>query len=225
MKTGPVLILVPLALMAAGCARPPSRSGPGAGHRCRELPGRPHPPGDGHPSGGALPCSFRRRPARVRADAADIAAVARARLIVVNGAGLESFISKLISNAGGDRPLVEASAVSSAAARAKERSWREEASPRGRAGAGPAFLAGPDHRRAVRAEHPGRPQRVDPAGEKIYGANAEAYIGQLRELDAWIAARSRPSRRKSVCWSPITRALAISRTATGFVSSAPSFRA
>jgi manganese/iron transport system substrate-binding protein len=29
--------------------------------------------------------------------------------------------------------------------------------------------------------------RVDPAGEKIYGANADAYIRQLRELDAWIA--------------------------------------
>ncbi len=29
--------------------------------------------------------------------------------------------------------------------------------------------------------------RVDPAGEKTYGANADAYIKQLRELDAWVA--------------------------------------
>jgi ABC-type Zn uptake system ZnuABC Zn-binding protein ZnuA len=118
----------------------------------------------------------------------DVAAVAGARLIVVNGAGLESFIEKLLANAGGDRPLVEAShgLVS--------RSAREgEVLEGGVIATGPTSEPDPhfwlDPVMAVRYVQNIRDalSRIDPAGEKIYGANADAYIRQLRDLDAWIA--------------------------------------
>jgi ABC-type Zn uptake system ZnuABC Zn-binding protein ZnuA len=40
--------------------------------------------------------------------------------------------------------------------------------------------------------------QADPAGEAVYRANAEAYIGQLRELDAWIKSQveSIPAERR-----------------------------
>jgi len=118
----------------------------------------------------------------------DVAAVARARLIVVNGAGLESFITRLISNAGGDRPLVEASAGLTS------RSAREgEVLEGGAIAAGPSTKPDPhfwlDPVMTVRYVQNIRDalSRVDPAGEKTYGANADAYIKQLRDLDSWIA--------------------------------------
>ena len=118
----------------------------------------------------------------------DVASVARARLIVVNGAGLESFITKLISNAGGDRPLVEASAGLTS------RTAREgEVLEGGAIAAGPGAEPDPhfwmDPVMTVRYVQNIRDalSRVDPAGEKTYGANADAYIKQLRDLDAWIA--------------------------------------
>jgi ABC-type Zn uptake system ZnuABC Zn-binding protein ZnuA len=120
----------------------------------------------------------------------DVVAVAGARLIVVNGAGLESFIAKLLANAGADRPLVEAShgLVS--------RSAREgEVLEGGVIATGPTSEPDPhfwlDPVMAVRYVQNIRDalSRIDPAGEKIYGSNADAYIQQLRQLDTWIASR------------------------------------
>jgi len=114
--------------------------------------------------------------------------VARARLIVVNGGGLESFIAKLISNAGGDRPLVEACAGLAS------RSAREgEVLEGGAIATGASTEPDPhfwlDPVMVVRYVQNIRDalSRVDPAGEKTFGANADAYIKQLRDLDAWIA--------------------------------------
>jgi ABC-type Zn uptake system ZnuABC Zn-binding protein ZnuA len=118
----------------------------------------------------------------------DAAAVAGARLIVVNGAGLESFIAKLLSNAGGDRPLVEAShGLVSRGAR------EGEVLEGGTIATGPSTEPDPhfwmDPVNVVRYVQNIRDalSRIDPAGEKIFGANADAYIRQLRDLDSWIS--------------------------------------
>ncbi len=187
MKT---LILVSLALMAAGCARPAAPNNPNApapviavenflADITRQVAGSRLEVRSLVPSG-VDPHGYEPTPQ-------DIAAVARARLIVVNGAGLESFISKLISNAGGDRPLVEASAGLAS------RSAREgEVLEGGVIAAGPSSEPDPhfwlDPVMAVRYVQNIRDalSRVDPAGDKTYGTNADAYIRQLRELDAWI---------------------------------------
>jgi ABC-type Zn uptake system ZnuABC Zn-binding protein ZnuA len=185
------VILVLTALMAAGCVRPPAPpAAPGpviavenfladftrqvAGTRLEVRSLVPF---------GVDPHGYEPTPQ-------DVAAVSRARLIVVNGAGLESFITKLISNAGGDRPLVEASAGLTS------RSSREgEVLEGGAIATGPSAEPDPhfwmDPVNVVRYVQNIRDalSRVDPAGEKTYGANADAYIRQLRDLDAWIVDR------------------------------------
>ena len=118
----------------------------------------------------------------------DVAAVAGARLIVVNGAGLESFLSKLIQTAGQDRPVLEAShGLASRTAR------EGEVLEGGTIAAGPSADPDPhfwlDPVMVVRYVQNIRDElsRIDPAGEKTYGASADAYILKLRGLDAWIA--------------------------------------
>lgn len=188
MKPCPVLFMIPLVLLAAGCARPAVPNAPAPviaienflADITRQVAGTRIDVRSLVPFG-VDPHGYEPTPQ-------DVAAVARARLIVVNGAGLESFISKLIANAGGDRPLVEASAG------LVSRSGREgEVLEGGAIATGPTSEPDPhfwlDPVMTVRYVQNIRDalSRVDPAGEPTYGANADAYIRQLRELDAWIA--------------------------------------
>jgi ABC-type Zn uptake system ZnuABC Zn-binding protein ZnuA len=132
----------------------------------------------------------------------DAAAVAGARLIVVNGAGLESFLSKLLQTAGQDRPVLEAShGLASRTAR------EGEVLEGGTIATGPSTDPDPhfwlDPVMVIRYVQNIRDElsRMDPAGEPTYGANADAYIKKLHELDAWITAESAripPERRKLV---------------------------
>jgi ABC-type Zn uptake system ZnuABC Zn-binding protein ZnuA len=117
----------------------------------------------------------------------DIAAVSDARLLVVNGAGLEGFLSKLLANAGGNRPVVEASA-GLASRTAREGEAREGGGLTGGAStdADPHFWLDPVF--AVRYVQNIRDGLIgiDPAGETTYRANADAYVARLKELDGWI---------------------------------------
>jgi ABC-type Zn uptake system ZnuABC Zn-binding protein ZnuA len=132
----------------------------------------------------------------------DVAAVSGARLIVVNGAGLESFLSKLMATAGQNRPVLEASRG------LVSRTAREgEVLEGGTIATGPSTDPDPhfwlDPVLVIRYVQNIRDglSRIDPAGEPTYGTNADAYIRKLRELDAWIAAevaRIPPERRELV---------------------------
>jgi ABC-type Zn uptake system ZnuABC Zn-binding protein ZnuA len=120
----------------------------------------------------------------------DIAAVAGARMLIVNGAGLESFLVKLLANAGGARPVVEASAG------LESRTAREgEVQEGGIIATGPAAEADPHFwldpvlaERYVQNIRDGL-IRIDPPGESIYRARSAAYIARLQELDSWIRAQ------------------------------------
>jgi ABC-type Zn uptake system ZnuABC Zn-binding protein ZnuA len=122
----------------------------------------------------------------------DVAAVAGARLLVVNGAGLESFLSKLLNNAGRSSTVVEAS-TGIASRKAREGEAVESVSERPPTSApvdmDPHFWLDPQ--RAVRYVENIRDalMAADPGGVKQYTAKAEAYIARLRELDRWIAAQ------------------------------------
>ncbi len=131
----------------------------------------------------------------------DVAAVAGARLIVVNGAGLESFLAKLIQTAGQDRPVLEAShGLASRAAREGEVREGGTIATGPSADPDPHFWLNPvmvvRYVQNIRDEL----SRIDPAGEKTYGANADAYILKLRELDAWIASETAkiPAQRRQL---------------------------
>ena len=148
----------------------------------------------------------------------DVAAVAGARLIVENGAGLESFMEKLLANVGGDRPVVQASHGLAS------RSAREgEVLEGGAIATGPTAEPDPhfwlDPVMAVRYVQNIRDalSRVDPAGEKTYGANADAYIRQLRELDGWIAAQVAPL-------PPARRSLVTNHESFGYFADRYGFR-
>jgi ABC-type Zn uptake system ZnuABC Zn-binding protein ZnuA len=132
----------------------------------------------------------------------DIAAVTGARMLIVNGAGLESFLVKLLANSGGDRPVVEASAG------LKSRTSREGEVMEGgaiatgpRAETDPHFWLDPTMAEMYIENIRDAFIRIDPSGDSAYRASAEVYIGKLRELDRWIVgqvAAIAPSERKLV---------------------------
>jgi len=102
----------------------------------------------------------------------DVAAVAESRALIVNGAGMESFLQKLLASAGGERRLIEASAG------LEPRTSGNEIDPH--------FFLAPLHVvRYVENIRDGL-TAIDPAGSSLYTANAAAYSARLRELDAWI---------------------------------------
>jgi ABC-type Zn uptake system ZnuABC Zn-binding protein ZnuA len=114
----------------------------------------------------------------------DVAKVAASQVLIVNGGGLESFLSKLLDNAGGQRLVIVASAgLTSRTPGAGEISNADH--PTG----DPHFWLDPimvvkyvDNIRAGLSQ-------ADPAGAAVYAKNAEAYSAQLKELDTWIAAQ------------------------------------
>jgi ABC-type Zn uptake system ZnuABC Zn-binding protein ZnuA len=114
----------------------------------------------------------------------EAAAVARAELFIVNGAGLEAFLEPLLDGLGDRRPrIVEASA----GLVPRERASGEPGGAGGHGEIDPHFWLDPlnvvryaENIRDALAE-------LDPAGEATFRANAAAYVQHLQELDRWIA--------------------------------------
>ncbi len=99
----------------------------------------------------------------------DIARVAECDLLIVNGAGLEGFLERLLESAGGRARILVASGVLA------------------ESGVDPHFWLDPNHViRYVENIRDGLSQ-ADPEGRALYARNAEAYIARLQELDRWIA--------------------------------------
>lgn len=143
---------------------------------------------------GADPHSFEPTPA-------DVARVAQSTVLIVHGAGLETFLDQILRNAGGTRRLIDVSAG---------------LTPRSRKPGEGGEDPGKHHHEAEHHRHEGEPRRhhhhegdphfwlsplhvihyvqsirdglsaEDPAGAAVYAANAEAYIARLKELDRWI---------------------------------------
>jgi len=125
----------------------------------------------------------------------DAAAVASARLFIVNGAGLEAFLQPLLDGLGERRPrVVEASA----GLVPRRRGGSEPGAADEHRDVDPHFWLDPlnvvryaENIRDALAE-------LDPAGASTFRANAAAYAEKLRDLDRWIAgevARIPPERR------------------------------
>ncbi|MGC8873079.1 MAG: metal ABC transporter solute-binding protein, Zn/Mn family [Chloroflexia bacterium] len=124
----------------------------------------------------------------------DIARVAESDLLIVNGAGLESFLESLLRDAGGHARVVEASVgVPGRTPQAGEASFGGRQDPH--------FWLDP--LRVVRYVENIRDAftQIDPEGSEVYSRNAETYIGQLRALDDWI--------RKQVASIPPERRLLV----------------
>lgn len=123
----------------------------------------------------------------------DVRRVSESDVLIVNGGGVEAFITKLLQNAGGSAQVVTASAGLAS---------RPLAPGEANAGEGdPHFWLDPT--RAVTYVENIRDAlaRADPAGATVYRANADVYITKLNALDAWIkleVAAIPPGERKLV---------------------------
>lgn len=102
----------------------------------------------------------------------DAARVSKSKLIIVNGAGYEQFLSSLIKNAGGEMTVVEASTGVSS---------REEAGS-----VDPHMWLDPNNMIVYVENIRDALTRLDPEGKAVYKSNADSYIAQLVALDSWI---------------------------------------
>jgi len=111
----------------------------------------------------------------------DISKIAESRVVVANGAGLESWLDEAIQNAGGDFILIEASE-----GLVSRKTHEEEGEDAHTHEGDPHFWLDP--KLAIHYVENIRDGLIaaDPDGKETYTQNAETYISQLKELDAWI---------------------------------------
>lgn len=113
----------------------------------------------------------------------DVRKVADSQVLIVNGAGFEEFLDRLLQNAGGSRTIIEASAgLTSRTIQPNEP--RDPDHP-----TDPHFWLDPNNVIKYVENIRDGLSRADPAGASTYAANAEAYIAQLQALDQNIAAQ------------------------------------
>lgn len=118
----------------------------------------------------------------------DVAKVADSDILIVNGAGIESYLDSLLANAGGQRLVITASA-----------GLTPRPDPQGEHPEGdPHFWLDPNNVIAYVENIRNGLSQVDPDGASVYAANAAAYIEQLKALDQRITqqvATVQPARR------------------------------
>jgi ABC-type Zn uptake system ZnuABC Zn-binding protein ZnuA len=114
---------------------------------------------------------------------ADVAKVADSNVLIINGAGIEEFLDKLLQNAGGQHQTIEASAGLTS----RQPHEGEIADPVHKGD--PHFWLDPNNVIKYVENIRDGLSKIDPEGAATYEANAEAYIARLKELDRWIADR------------------------------------
>lgn len=123
----------------------------------------------------------------------DVAKIAESNLLILNGLEYERFIESLLENAGGERVIVEAAHGLTPLGMEEHEPEDEEHADEAESGENHEHEAGDPHMwldpnlviAYVENIRDGFIQS-DPDGKDIYAANAESYINQLKELDAWI---------------------------------------
>lgn len=121
----------------------------------------------------------------------DAAKIADSQLLIVNGVEYEHFLESLLENAGGERMVITAS--DGLEPRQMEEHEDEDHAEEAEAGSGHEHEAGDPHMWLdpnlvviyVENIRDGLIQ-FDPEGEAVYRSNAEAYIAELKDLNAWI---------------------------------------
>ena len=114
---------------------------------------------------------------------ADIKKISDSRILILNGAGFEESMEKVIAKAGGKHITIEASqGLTSRTLGANE--IRDASHP-----GDPHFWLAPNNTiKYVENIRDGLSQ-ADPTNAATYATNANAYIAQLKELDQWIASQ------------------------------------
>lgn len=114
-------------------------------------------------------------PHAYQAAPSDVAKITKSDLLILNGLEYELFVKSLLENAGGERLIIEASAGLSP---------REDAG--NEHGVDPHMWLDPNRVITYVENIRAGLIQVDAQGAETYNTNADAYINQLKELDAWI---------------------------------------
>ena len=117
---------------------------------------------------GADPHSYQAAPV-------DVAKISESDLLILNGLEYETFIKSLLENAGGERMIVEATAGLSP----RKDAGNEQ-------GVDPHMWLDPNLVITYVENIRDGLIKVDVQGAETYKANADVYIAQLKDLDAWI---------------------------------------
>jgi ABC-type Zn uptake system ZnuABC Zn-binding protein ZnuA len=118
----------------------------------------------------------------------DVAKIADSNVLIINGAGFEEFLARLLENAGGQRTVIEASAGLVLREPGEGEHTEEHEADHEHEG-DPHFWLDPNNVIKYVENIRDGLSTADPAGAAKYKANAEAYIARLKELDRWIADR------------------------------------
>jgi ABC-type Zn uptake system ZnuABC Zn-binding protein ZnuA len=112
----------------------------------------------------------------------EVAKIAASQVLIINGAHFEEWLDKTLENAGGQRLTITASAgLASRTPGANEIMDPDHAGD-------PHFWLDPNNALQYVENIRAGLTQADPAGATIYTQNAEQYIRQLKDLDAWIQA-------------------------------------
>lgn len=123
---------------------------------------------------GVDPHSFQPTPA-------DAVKIEASTVLIINGIEYEHFIESLLENAGGERLVI--TATDGLKVRQIEQEHSEEAEDEA---GDPHMWLDPNLVIAYVENIRAGLTEADPEGADVYRANADAYIAQLKDLDAWI---------------------------------------
>lgn len=107
----------------------------------------------------------------------DVRKITTSQAVFRNGAGLESWLDKLIENAGGERPIFDA--TRGLTLDTVDRSFQQGGET------DPHVWMDPRKMQDVVDNLVVGLTQIDPPGATLYQSNGEAYKTKLRELDAW----------------------------------------
>ncbi|RPI92635.1 MAG: zinc ABC transporter substrate-binding protein [Chloroflexi bacterium] len=105
----------------------------------------------------------------------DTAKISKSKVLVINGAEYEHFLQELLANAGGKRTLIEASTSLNLRFEAEDGNAVD-----------PHLWLDPNNMIVYVENIRDGLVQFDPAGAEVYQSNANAYIAELEELNAWI---------------------------------------
>jgi len=105
----------------------------------------------------------------------DVTKIVDSKLLIINGAEYEHFLEPLLENAGGEREVIEASAGISPGEEAESEH-----------GVDPHLWLDPNNVIVYVENIREGLAHFDPDGAAVYQANADAYVAELKKLDAWI---------------------------------------
>jgi ABC-type Zn uptake system ZnuABC Zn-binding protein ZnuA len=118
-------------------------------------------------------------PHAYQAAPSDVAKIAESNLLILNGVEYEHFIEPLLENAGGERLIITASDGLTP-------NQMKDGENAGQMTGDPHMWLDPNRVITYVENIRDGLIEVDAKGAETYKANAEAYIVQLKELDAWI---------------------------------------